>query len=83
MLSLIAKLFDPHGFLSPIKFKFKILIQRIWVHCTKWDDNLPPDIATEFECQFNELSEIHTIQLPRPIVKNRTSAYRTSASYVL
>ena len=32
---------------------------------------MPPEVATDFECQFNELSEIHTIQLPRPIVKNQ------------
>ena len=75
MLSLIAKLFDPHGFLSPVIIKFKILIQRIWVHGTKWDDNVPPEIATDFECQFNELSEIHTIQLPRPIVKINLSNF--------
>ena len=71
MLSLIAKLNDPHGFLSPILIMFKNFNSTNLGHGTKWDDNVPPEIASDFECQFNEFSEIHTIHLPRPIVKNQ------------
>ncbi|XP_055838373.1 uncharacterized protein LOC129906582 [Episyrphus balteatus] len=43
LLSEIAKVFDPLGFLAPVTILFKMLFQELWVHETKigWDDPLP------------------------------------------
>lgn len=41
ILSNIAKLFDPLGFLSPIIVTAKILIQELWTLKLNWDDPLP------------------------------------------
>ncbi|XP_067045471.1 uncharacterized protein [Acropora muricata] len=41
MLSLIASLFDPTGFLAPFLVRAKILLQRMWQCGIGWDDVLP------------------------------------------
>jgi len=67
VLSVIARIFDPLGFLSPVIFHAKCIMQRLWSAQTDWDDPLPPAIAEEWQ-QFMEmrgwLAEIH---IPRCI----------------
>ena len=41
MLSLIASLFDPNGFLAPFLVRAKILLQQVWQCGIGWDDVLP------------------------------------------
>ena len=40
MLSLIASLFDPIGFLAPFLVRAKILLQQMWQCAIDWDDIL-------------------------------------------
>jgi len=47
ILSVIARLFDPLGFLSPVILFAKHLMQRIWIAKLAWDDSLPNDINNE------------------------------------
>ena len=49
LLSYIAKLFDPLGFLSPYIMYAKILLQDVWRSGASWDQILPPKICQEFE----------------------------------
>ncbi|XP_049316695.1 uncharacterized protein LOC125779394 [Bactrocera dorsalis] len=42
VLSAIAKLFDPAGWLSPIIITAKIIMQQIWLDKTDWDESLKP-----------------------------------------
>ncbi|XP_012542634.2 uncharacterized protein LOC105840293 [Monomorium pharaonis] len=44
ILSTIAKIFDPLGFLAPIIISAKILIQELWPIKLSWDDQLPPSV---------------------------------------
>ncbi|KAF0755038.1 Integrase catalytic domain-containing protein [Aphis craccivora] len=45
ILSVIARIFDPLGFLSPVIFYAKCIMQRLWAAQTSWDDPLPSAIA--------------------------------------
>ncbi|XP_025269128.1 uncharacterized protein LOC112639446 [Camponotus floridanus] len=65
VLSLIAKLFDPLGLLSPIIIKAKILIQELWTQRLDWDDPLPTQFADKWETFLSELSDINLIHIPR------------------
>jgi len=38
VLSVIARIFDPLGFLSPVIFHAKCIMQRVWSAQTDWDD---------------------------------------------
>jgi len=65
MLSVIAKLFDPLGFLSPIIIKAKILIQELWSQSLDWDDPLPNYISDKWITFLRELTDINLISIPR------------------
>jgi len=47
VLSLIARLFDPLGLLSPVTFRAKHIMQKIWRAQISWDDPLPTGMAEE------------------------------------
>lgn len=43
MLSIIASIYDPNGFIAPIVVVAKIMMQDLWrLDKLKWDDKLPP-----------------------------------------
>ncbi|GFU66731.1 integrase catalytic domain-containing protein [Trichonephila clavipes] len=45
VLSIIARLFDPLGFLGPILTKAKLILQKLWVLKLEWDEPLSNPIA--------------------------------------
>ncbi|UYV80734.1 hypothetical protein LAZ67_19001563, partial [Cordylochernes scorpioides] len=44
LLSNIARIFDPLGFLSPTTVALKIIMQELWRSGTDWDEHIPNDI---------------------------------------
>lgn len=65
VLSVIARLFDPLGFLTPMVFYAKTLMQRIWISEVTWDDPLPSGIEVEWRQFLKELPRISVIDIPR------------------
>lgn len=65
VLSLIAKLFDPLGLLSPITIQAKMFIQQLWTHKTDWDDPLPTHLANQWIDFTKDLTDINFIKIPR------------------
>jgi len=53
ILSTIAKLFDPLGFLSPVIIVGKLLIQELWSIKLDWDDFLPDYVKNKWIVQYN------------------------------
>lgn len=75
MLSELARIFDPLGFLTPVTFSIKYLIQKLWIQGLNWDDEPPADIVrvwNRYKCELSLLSEFH---LPRYIALNETNDY--------
>lgn len=73
LLSLAARIYDINGYLSPVVFWIKCLIQRLWLLHLDWDDALPADIQANWRSFLEELPSISDIQIPR---------YVLSSSYV-
>jgi len=63
--SMIARLFDPLGWASPVVISAKILLQELWLANVGWDDPLPPDVCKQWTNYYNELTELELVQLPR------------------
>ncbi|XP_073821406.1 uncharacterized protein [Musca autumnalis] len=65
VLSAIAKLFDPIGWLSPVIVVAKIIMQRIWLDKIDWDDSLPSTTAHEWHSFVETYQGVNSIQIPR------------------
>ena len=65
ILSQIAKLFDPAGWLSPCIVLAKMLMQQIWLAKIGWDDNVPNSLLISWQTFIKEFPKINNIPIPR------------------
>lgn len=65
VLSEIAKLFDPAGWLSPKIIVAKIIMQQIWKDKTDWDECLKPLTLIQWRSFLSDYSNIEKIDIPR------------------
>uniref|UniRef100_A0A069DYA1 Putative bel15-i ag n=1 Tax=Panstrongylus megistus TaxID=65343 RepID=A0A069DYA1_9HEMI len=65
ILSDLAKIFDPLGFLTPLIIKGKIFIQQLWLNSLGWDDPLPYQLAIKWTNFYEQLSSVEEFQIPR------------------
>lgn len=74
ILSDIAKVFDPLGWISPCLVTAKLLIQDLWANRSEWDEPISLDKSEKW-CQFrNELENLsRNIRIPRWINTTHSS----------
>ncbi|XP_011687494.1 PREDICTED: uncharacterized protein LOC105449811 [Wasmannia auropunctata] len=48
VMSTIASLFDPLGWIAPVVISAKILMQELWIRGVNWDDTLPDDLLSRW-----------------------------------
>lgn len=65
ILSKIGKLYDPNGFIGPIIFRGKLIIQSLWRDKMDWDEKLTPELKQEWEKFNSELKLINRISIDR------------------
>ena len=71
VLSDIARLFDPCGFLSPITIMGRLIVQAAWEADLTWDEQLPQDMQEQWRNVVKLLEDALTIPIPRWIgIKN-------------
>ncbi|GFV50023.1 integrase catalytic domain-containing protein [Trichonephila clavipes] len=68
VLSVIAKLYDPLGFLDPVIAKAKVFLQQLWQCKLDWDDVLPNSIANEWREFVTTLKCIEEVKINRFIM---------------
>ncbi|GFX23543.1 integrase catalytic domain-containing protein [Trichonephila clavipes] len=68
VLSVIAKLYDPLGFLGPVIAKAKLFLQQLWQCKLDWDDVLPNSIANEWREFVTTLKCIEEVKINRFIM---------------
>ena len=65
VLSLIARLYDPLGRVSPVVIIAKSLMQKLWLKSLSWDEPLPPDLIN-FWCSYHRnLPNLEQLSIPR------------------
>ncbi|KAM9753665.1 uncharacterized protein ACNS7B_006885 [Menidia menidia] len=63
---LLAKQYDPLGFLVPYTTRAKVIVQRLWNKKRGWDDpHLPEDLLQAWRLWESELPQLSQIILPR------------------
>ncbi|XP_044010186.1 uncharacterized protein LOC122853833 [Aphidius gifuensis] len=63
--SLVAQLFDPLGWVTPITVSGKILMQNLWASKIGWDDELDPAQLKLWQDYQDQLGHLSKIEIPR------------------
>lgn len=65
ILSTLARMFDPMGWISPVIFQGKLLMQRLWSLNLGWDERPPPEIISEWESIVSGLPCLEAVKIDR------------------
>ena len=75
MLSEIARLYDPIGWLSPVVIQAKIHLQNLWMQGIGWDDPVPQKLRLAWSDFKEQLGQLETIKIPRWIGTDKNSVW--------
>ncbi|XP_063919415.1 uncharacterized protein LOC135134622 [Zophobas morio] len=70
VLSYIARVFDPMGWLSPIVFWAKHFLQQIWISKVGYDDILPPSLSEAWGRFSSQMRCLRALKIPRYILQS-------------
>ncbi|XP_022835750.1 uncharacterized protein LOC111363184 [Spodoptera litura] len=65
VLSEVARLYDPLGWIAPVVVKAKIFIQKLWKSDLGWDENLMDKLLSEWLKYRQELIDFENLKIPR------------------
>ena len=65
ILKLMAKIFDPVGFLTPITVSLHLLFQEIWVAGSDWDDQINEELNKKWILAVKSLKKSAELVIPR------------------
>ncbi|XP_037394566.1 uncharacterized protein LOC119263501 [Pygocentrus nattereri] len=65
ILSIVASLYDPLGFLAPFILEGKRVLQEMCQRGTGWDEPLPKDLKSRWEIWMKDLENLEKIEIPR------------------
>lgn len=65
ILSIVASLYDPLGFLAPFILEGKRVLQEMCQKGIGWDDTLPTELKLRWESWMKDLENLKMIQIPR------------------
>lgn len=67
ILSIVSKLFDPLGFVSPFVLQAKILLHEICRQGLQWDDEVPDKLMVQWHKWLDDLQQLSKYVVPRCI----------------
>ena len=76
ILSSVARIFDPLGFLTPITLQLKSFIQELWKLGLDWDTVIPANLQESWRESVEQLPQISQIRIPRFIKSSGTYSYQ-------
>lgn len=65
VLSTIAKLYDPNGYLAPVIIVAKILMQDLWRLEIGWDQPIPVEMCNQWSAFYTSLGQLSQFRVPR------------------
>jgi hypothetical protein len=67
VLSTIAQIYDPCGFLVPFVMLAKCFMQLLWTRGLSWDNPLPHDLYTQWDTFTDNIKLLTNISIPRSL----------------
>ncbi|XP_030747905.1 uncharacterized protein LOC115876309 [Sitophilus oryzae] len=74
VLSVLSKLFDPLGLLSPCIVLAKIFMQRLWLQKVSWDEPLTLSLSNEWSKFCKDLPNLNSLQISRHVLADFPSS---------
>lgn len=65
ILSVIARLYDPLGWVTPATVAAKIIMQQLWRSQIDWDEQVPESIFSKWHLVYSKLPHLNQVLLPR------------------
>lgn len=65
ILGKIGRLYDPNGFIAPVITLAKILMQELWNSKLGWDEQVPNEIAKQWNALWERILNLEKIRIPR------------------
>lgn len=65
ILSIISQIFDPLGLVGPCIVEAKLIMQRLWIEQTSWDEEVNEEIKEMWFSFANTLPHLNHLQIPR------------------
>ncbi|XP_039760428.1 uncharacterized protein LOC120634101 [Pararge aegeria] len=75
ILSELARIFDPLGFLSPVTIHAKSLIQKLWILGIGWDQTPPDEVIRAWNTYQTQLLQLSQLRIPRKITCENVRSY--------
>lgn len=75
-LSTLARMYDPNGWICPVLFAVKCLLQRLWTLGVSWDEPLDGRPLDDWLDLVSTMEELDQVALPRRILPS--GRYRAS-----
>jgi hypothetical protein len=70
VLSMLARIFDPLGLLTPVVMTGKILFQQLWRLGVNWDDEIPSEEKKKFLQWIRGFEKVRDWSVPRKYFRN-------------
>lgn len=74
VLSSIASIYDPMGWLGPVVLKAKLIMKSLWLLSLKWTDELPFEQQQEWDDFCSQFSTLDSLRIKRHCVTNDSVA---------
>ncbi|XP_050551755.1 uncharacterized protein LOC118279021 isoform X1 [Spodoptera frugiperda] len=70
ILSVISQVFDPLGLVGPCIVEAKLIMQRLWVEQSEWDDEVSSEIVEMWSNFVRTLPSLNSLNIPRWVCCN-------------
>lgn len=64
ILSKIAQLYDPNGYIAPVITSAKYLMQKLWQAKIEWDTTVSIELSNEWNAIWSEIKSLEQIRIP-------------------
>jgi len=75
LLSQLASVFDPIGFLAPLTIRAKLIFQSLWKTKIDWDDEIPASLQIDWSSYTDDLQKLNSLAIPRWVKSTGSSNY--------
>lgn len=76
ILSNIAKIYDPLGFLSPFVITMKMIMQELWKLRIGWDQHIPDNLSKLWQSLISDINILSTLRIPRYVFTDSKHQYQ-------